>query len=176
MSLKTRSDMATGRSGGDIKAAPTLALNAEARALRITSAFGQIITVLMRSRRHRVMPIGDLEWLVAPAVATGQYALAEMRDPRTLLKTPVGVVLWATVSDEVDKRLCSALKRPLLAPNEWVSGPIPWLIDAGGNPRATATLMRQLVGQRFASTGLKTLDFEGDKPSVRILTEIQRRH
>ena len=170
------SNSTLGREGREFDAPPALALNAEARAMRIMSTFGQITTILMRSRRHRAAPIADLEWLVAPAVATGQYALAEMRDPRTLLKTPVGVVLWATVSEEIDKRITTALKRPLLAPGEWASGPIPWLIDAAGNPRATATLLRRLVSERFSKTGLKTMDFGNDLPTVRILNEAQKRN
>src|SRR5437867_2982255 len=42
-------------------------------AIRQSVAFAQIVSVLMRSPRYRHYTLGDLEWLVIPPLATGQW-------------------------------------------------------------------------------------------------------
>src|SRR5437899_6030120 len=55
--------------GTGTKEAQRLAVSA----IRQSVAFAQIVTVLMRSPRYRHYALGDLEWLVVPALATGQW-------------------------------------------------------------------------------------------------------
>ena len=66
---------------------------------------GQIVTILMRSPQHKERPLADLEWLVAPALRTGQFQMAEGLDPSTGARGPLALVLWASVSDEAEGRL-----------------------------------------------------------------------
>lgn len=124
------------------------------------ASFGHIVTVLMRSAKHRLAFLTELEWLAAPPAASGQFALSMRRNPKTGAQTPIGVVMWASVSKAVDERLSKSIGRPQLRPEEWVSGNIPWLIEAVGEPRATAMLLKELVETRFAATGLKALDVD----------------
>ena len=131
---------------------------ADQTSVQHAAAFGHIVTVLMRSAKHRLSFLAELEWLAAPAAASGQFALSMKRDETTGATTPIGVVLWANVSKAVDERLAKTSGRPRLKPEEWVSGDIPWLVDAVGEPRATAMLLKQLVSTRFAATGLKAID------------------
>lgn len=151
-------------------AAAEQAKRAVAPEQQYAAAFGHIVTVLMRSAKYRLSFLAELEWLAAPAAASGQFALAERRDPKTGIRTPTGVVMWASVSDEVDRRLSTSATRPQLKPAEWVSGSIPWLMVAVGDPTATATLLRRIVETKFSITGLKTIELGSDgRASVRIL-------
>src|SRR5262249_50333136 len=99
-------------------------------ALRLAVAFSQIVALLMPSPRHKHFSLADLEWLVVPALTSGQYAVAEAKI-KDRLSVPAAAVLWASVSPEVDKRLSEALNSPIrLQPAEWKSGDILWLVEA----------------------------------------------
>jgi hemolysin-activating ACP:hemolysin acyltransferase len=118
-------------------------------AKQIAAGFGEFVTLLMRSPADKHHTLGDLEWLVVPALAHRQYALAEAQSKETGAVSPVGGVLWAFVSEEVDKRL-SDLSAPVrLKPNEWRSGDIPWVILATGDMRILAGLIQQLTKTVF---------------------------
>jgi hemolysin-activating ACP:hemolysin acyltransferase len=136
---------------------------------RLAASFGDIVNVLMRTPQYRYAFLGDLEWLVVPALASGQASVAEATDKTTGVRAPVAVVLWATVSEEVDKRLsASSAHPPRLRPDEWTSGNIPWLIEAAGEPRAASALLKNIVERRFAKTGLRSVVRGPDgKPEVR---------
>ena len=116
---------------------------------KIAAAFGELVTLLMRSPADKHHSLSDLEWLIVPALAHSQYALAEAQSKETGAISPVGGVLWAFVSEEVDKRL-SDLSAPVrLKPNEWRSGDIPWLVLATGDTRILAGLIQQLTKTVF---------------------------
>jgi cytolysin-activating lysine-acyltransferase len=55
----------------------------EARQARFARSFAQVVAVLMRDPNFRTMPLADLEWLVLPAVMSGQFRVAEA--PASLL-------------------------------------------------------------------------------------------
>jgi hemolysin-activating ACP:hemolysin acyltransferase len=140
-------------------------------AIKFTSTFGRIVLVLMRTRQHRHSFLGDLEWLVMPAVTNSQFMLAEHRDGSTGLTMPLATVLWAQVSEEVDARLCANPdQRVRLKPEEWASGTIPWLIEAAGETHAVGTLLRKLIDERFPATGVKSIGQSADGTAkVRLL-------
>jgi hemolysin-activating ACP:hemolysin acyltransferase len=116
---------------------------------QIAAAFGELVTLLMRSPADKHHSLSDLEWLVIPALAHRQYALAEAQSKETGAISPVGGVLWALVCEEVDKRL-SDLSAPVrLKPNEWRSGDIPWIVLATGDKRILAGLIEQLTKTVF---------------------------
>lgn len=145
--------------------------SADAVQLSTSIAFGQMVTVLMRSPKYKFAFLAELEWLVAPAAALRQFVIAERGDPKTGFKTPIGFVTWATVSEAVDQRLEAGSGSGRLKPNEWASGSIPWLVDAVGEPRAVAKSLRQLIDTRFSKSGLKTFDVDrGGQRAVKWLT------
>jgi hypothetical protein len=82
-------------------------------ATRIASTFGEIIALLMRSPHYRYAFISDLEWMVMPAISSGQLVLGEARHKETGVAAPVAVIMWACVSDEVDARLTAAAGQPM---------------------------------------------------------------
>jgi hemolysin-activating ACP:hemolysin acyltransferase len=140
-------------------------------ALKFAATLGQIVLVLMRTRQHRLSYLSDLEWLVMPAIATNQFMVAEHRDSNTGLSVPSAVAVWAMVSKEVDARLSGEPVRPIrLRPEEWVSGTIPWLVEAAGDSRAVGDLLRTLIDKRFPVDGIKTIGRSPDgTPGVRVL-------
>lgn len=111
----------------------------------------------MRSKEHQSLTLSDLEHRVIPALMTSQYAIAEGQSTTTGAVSPVGVLLWAQVSAEVDRRLSQDAGVPIrLDPAEWTSGEIPWLVDAIGEPRVLASMIRRLSETTFRQAGLKS--------------------
>lgn len=149
---------AAAATNGTGKLSPEDAKKRVVAAKQMAAAFGEVVTLLMRSPTDKHHALTDLEWLVVPAVARGQFALAEAQSKETGAVSPAGAVLWALVSEEIDKRL-SDLSTPLrLKPAEWRSGNIPWIILATGDTRVLAGLIQQLT---------KTV-LEGRAPKMRV--------
>ena len=133
------------------QSAPQPELSPEARKKAIDAskhlmmAFGQITNVLMRSAQYKQHTLADLEWLVVPAVMSGQFAIVEAQLKSSGMMAPVGVLLWARVSAEVDKRLLdSAAETPLrLKQEDWRSGDILWVIGAVGEPEMVQAMLKR---------------------------------
>lgn len=118
---------------------------------QLQAAFGEIVGVLMRTPQFKNMPLSSLEGQVVPAITTGQFMIAEAQAKKSGFITPVAVVLWASVSEEIDRRLSGNTGEPVkLAPKDWKSGDIPWLILAVGNQRVIKEML-----QRIEETVLK---------------------
>jgi cytolysin-activating lysine-acyltransferase len=137
-------------------------------ARRLMASFGELVTLMMRSPRYRHTFLAELDWLVAPAIATRQFSVAEARPDGADFTAPVAAIMWACVSPEVDARLSEARERPRLRPSEWRSGQIPWLIETIGDPKAAAFLLKRLTETRFADTGVKTMVHADGKFTVEL--------
>jgi len=87
----------------------------------VSHMLGEIVWLMSQSKPHRQISIGDLDKVVAPAIANNQYRVFRAN------KKPVGVAFWANVSEGVDKRLLAG-DGPV-RPNEWKSGEKLWLIE-----------------------------------------------
>ena len=155
--------------------APSLSeeeLKKRAAASKLVSAsFGEIVSVLMRSEHYKSYTLQDLEWLVVPAVLSNQFLLAEARAKGNGFTAPVGVVLWANVSPEVDQRLTANIAQPIrLKPEDWRSGNIPWLVDAVGPPKLIGGMLQQLHAKVFKGQQVKVRTQGQDgKPVVRTM-------
>jgi hemolysin-activating ACP:hemolysin acyltransferase len=69
---------------------------------------------------------------------------------------PVGLVLWARVSPEVDQRLSSNLTLPIpLKPEEWTSGDILWIVEAVGAQQAMGPLLKALSEREWKGKPVK---------------------
>jgi len=122
----------------------------DAATLRNALAFTQVVGVLMRSPHYRRYTLADLEWLVIPPLLAGQFRIGEAKvDKNQGAVMPVAVVLWASVSAEVDKKLMETEEASLqLKPEEWKSGDILWLVHAAGETR----FVRQVVDELTKTT------------------------
>ena len=115
----------------------------------VQRALGGILAVLMRSPGHRHLTVADLESIVAPAVATGQFLLAESTNDETGFTKPVAFLLWASFSAAIDARLTAAPEQPFPSkPADCKSGDIVWVVDAAGDQ----ALIGQMIQQQKAAT------------------------
>ncbi len=90
---------------------------------KITEVLGEALLVLMNSNAHRLnFFIGDMEWLLLSPISKEQFRLYKDKEGK-----PVGLVLWAFVNEEVNKKLQMGIGK--LGFNEWNSGDNLWIID-----------------------------------------------
>ena len=116
----------------------------KAASARLLLRFGEVVSVLMRAPQFRDLPLAEVGALVVPPLTLGQFLVAEAQSKSRGFVTPVATALWAKVSKEVDKRLSQNLDKPIqLAPNEWKSGEIAWLIVVAGNVQGLAPMLKQ---------------------------------
>ena len=121
------------------------------RALVRSAAFGDVVTILMRAPKHKSMSLDALRVFVLPAIAHNQYLIARVRREKSG-SLAAGVALWASVSDEIDKRLRATPQQPLrLSFDEWKSGPNLWLVDLVAPAALAGSIFRDL-DQKIAKT------------------------
>lgn len=128
-------------------AAPdAIALRRRAVASKLAAAaFGEITALFMRSPSHGSMPVSELQWAVLPAVVNRQFSLIHVQTPDGRVNGPVGVVLWASVSPDIDARMTAAPGAPLrLSAGERRSGGIHWITDAVGSPAQVNEVISRL--------------------------------
>jgi cytolysin-activating lysine-acyltransferase len=133
---------------------------------KINVAFAQVVTLMMRHQAYRNHFIAELEWMVVPPIALGQFLVTEIEDKGQGVPVPVATVLWARVSKDVDARLTKLKTRPKLSPGEWNSGDIPWLVDAFGDPRQTSLLIKHVAEKIFPRQGLKAVQHQPDGSTI----------
>jgi cytolysin-activating lysine-acyltransferase len=80
----------------------------------VAQVLGEITWLMTQSPRHKAIPLGDLEWLVMPAILLRQFRIFYQGEQ------PVGVALWALADDLVASRIDAGDRR--LAAVEWKSG------------------------------------------------------
>jgi hemolysin-activating ACP:hemolysin acyltransferase len=122
----------------------------------ISASVGDVAVVFSRSASHKHYTLADIEWMILPAVMTGQAYIAELQHKDHGARAPVAAVLWASVSAETDQRLRANLTQKIrLRPDEWKSGEILWIIDAAGEPRAMAGALAELAQTQFMGKSVK---------------------
>jgi cytolysin-activating lysine-acyltransferase len=87
----------------------------------VAQVLGEIAWLMTQSPRHKPLTLGDLEWLVMPAILLRQFRIFYQGD------RPVGVALWALADDLVAKRIDAG--NPRLSAAEWKSGTQLRIID-----------------------------------------------
>jgi cytolysin-activating lysine-acyltransferase len=87
----------------------------------VSQVLGEIAWLMTQSPRHKSIPLGDLEWLLMPAILLRQFRIFYKGEQ------PVGVALWALADDLVAKRIDAGDKR--LTAVEWKSGTSLRIVD-----------------------------------------------
>ena len=90
-------------------------------ARRTSQVLGEITWLMTQSPRHKAIPLGDLEWLVMPAILLKQFRIFYKGEQ------PVGVALWALTDEIVAKRIDAGDNR--LTAVEWKSGANMRIVD-----------------------------------------------
>ena len=142
----------------------------------ISATIGDCAVVFSKSSAHKHYSLADIEWMILPAVVTGQVYVAEAQHKENGARVPVAVVLWARVSAETDQRLTANFGQKIrLRPGEWQSGDIFWIIDVAGDPQAIEIALRQLSVTVFKDvpTRIVVADTQG-QPSVAFLQDVIR--
>jgi cytolysin-activating lysine-acyltransferase len=80
----------------------------------VSQVLGEITWLMTQSPRHKAIALGDLEWLLMPAILLRQFRVFYKGEQ------PVGVALWALADDLVAKRVDAGDNR--LSAVEWKSG------------------------------------------------------
>jgi cytolysin-activating lysine-acyltransferase len=103
----------------------------------VSQVLGEIAWLMTQSPRHKAMPLGDLEWLLMPALLLRQFRIFYNG------QQPVGVALWALADELVAKRIDAGGNR--LSAAEWKSGTLLRIIDIVA-PFGGEAEMRSKVG------------------------------
>ena len=137
----------------------------------ISASVGDVAIVFSRSAEHKHYAFADLEWMILPAVVTGQCYVAELQHTELGTRAPVAAVLWASVSAETDQRLsANPAARIRLRPDEWKGGEHLWIVDIAGEPAAIGGALNELAGSILKDKTVKVvmLDSTG-KPRIEML-------
>ncbi|MEA2882976.1 MAG: cytolysin-activating lysine-acyltransferase [Bradyrhizobium sp.] len=111
----------TSGNGGAASAAGSEPSAAAHPAKTVAQVLGEIAWLMTQSPRHKAMTLGDLEWLVMPAILLRQFRIFYQGD------RPVGVAVWALADELVAKRIDAGDTR--LTAVEWKSGTLKRIID-----------------------------------------------
>lgn len=126
------------------------------------ASVGDMVVVLSRSPAHKHYSLADIEWMVMPPVAAGQFYVVEAAHKEHGFRVPLAAVTWALMLDEVDARLRQRAGQPVrLRPDEWKSGEIGWLIDAVGNGKALDAALQWLKNGPFKERPLNLVTRSG---------------
>jgi hemolysin-activating ACP:hemolysin acyltransferase len=112
------------------------------------ASFGEMVSLLMRSAHYKHYSLADLEWLLLPPIMHNQFLVVEARSKENGASVPVGLALWASVSEEVNERLSENLDQPIkLRPDEWQSGEINWLVDMIGDDKMKQSMFQKIKSE-----------------------------
>lgn len=106
----------------------------------VSQVLGEITWLMTQSPRHKSIPIGDLEWLLMPAILLKQFRIFYKGEQ------PVGVAVWALVDEIVAKRIDAGDRR--LTAVEWKSGTSMRVIDVVAPFGAEAEMREQVAALR----------------------------
>ena len=104
----------------------------------VAQVMGEITWLMTQSPRHKSIPLGDLEWLVMPAILLRQFRIFYKGEQ------PVGVALWALVDKLAAKRIDAGDRR--LTAVEWKSGTTMRIVDIVAPFGGEAEMRNQLGG------------------------------
>ena len=92
-----------------------------------------------------------------------------MQQFRTFYATdrPIGVVLWATVDDEVAKRLAQGTTK--LRPQDWKSGDQRWVVEVIAPFGGAEEMVKDLKANVFPTRPLSFVAVKDGKKEVRVV-------
>lgn len=131
----------------------------------VSHMLGEVTWLFSQSQTHKHFTIGDLEWMVMPAILLEQFRVFHGE------KTPVGVAIWAYLSEEAERRMNDAVmagRGARLRPDDWKSGDRLWLVDlvapfATPENRLVEAMLADLMRNVFAG---RTFKFHSTDPAT----------
>jgi cytolysin-activating lysine-acyltransferase len=141
----------------------------EGHAKTMSAVLGEIVWLMSQSPLHKQFFISDLEWFIMTPALLQQF--------RTFYATdrPIGVVLWANVSDEVAERLAAGTTKlrpaepvPAKAGN-WKSGDKLWVVEVIAPFGGAEEMVKDLKEKVFPTKPVHFLSVNKDGKQVRVL-------
>lgn len=136
----------------------------EAQPPTVSHMLGEMTWLLTQSPLHRALAIGDLEWLVMPALIHQQFYVFRDGDQ------PVGLALWAKCGPAAAAKLEGGMVEPenRLTLEEWTNGDQIWLVDliapfANVENRQREIMMADLISGPLAA---KAFNFHQTDPGT----------
>lgn len=125
----------------------------------VSHLLGEMTWLLTQSPLHRGLSIGDLEWLVMPALLHEQFYLFRDGDQ------PVGLAMWARCNASAAAKLDRGMLEPenRLTLEEWRSGSQVWLVDLVAPFATAANNQREMMIADLISKPLKDTEFRFHK-------------
>ncbi len=128
---------------------------ARSQAPTVSHLLGEMTWLLTQSPMHRALAIGDLEWLVMPALIHQQFYVFRDGD------RPVGLALWAKCTSVAAKKLDGGMIEPenRLTLEEWNGGDQIWLVDLIAPFATTDNRQREIMIADLISKPLADKEF-----------------
>lgn len=102
---------------------------------------------MTQSPVYKQLFVGDMEWFVMPPLLLEQFRIFHGENH------PVGVALWARVSEDTNARLEGGAFK--LRAHEWKAGDISWLIELISPFGGQEEMMADLAATVFPKEGFK---------------------
>jgi cytolysin-activating lysine-acyltransferase len=129
---------------------------------------GEIVWLMSSSPIHKQFFISDLEWMVMPPIILQQFRMYyQNAAPAEGGQRPIGVVLWARVSEEVEQTLERGTTR--MRPQDWKSGDRLWVVEVIAPFGGQDAMVADLKGKVFPGETLKVLALVDGKKVVRVV-------
>lgn len=121
----------------------------------VSHLLGEMTWLLTQSPLHKVFSIGDLEWLIMPALIHQQFYLFRDGDQ------PVGLAMWAKCTPTAAAKLDLGMIEPenRLTLEEWSSGDQVWLVDLIAPFANAENRQREIMIADLISKPLKGVEF-----------------
>jgi cytolysin-activating lysine-acyltransferase len=113
----------------------------------VSHILGEIVWLMTQSPLHKHFALVDLEWMVMPPILLQQFRVFHDTG------RPVGVALWAFLSEEAEAKL--SLTPVRLRPDEWKSGDRCWLVDLIAPVATTENRLADAMLMDLQQTALK---------------------
>jgi cytolysin-activating lysine-acyltransferase len=140
----------TGTSGG-----ASVASDQQAAALQeMATLMGSVAWLMTQSPAHKFIFLGDLEWMLAPAIALRQFRVYRQQG------RPIAIATWAFVDEERENRLKAGQVR--LAPAEWRCGDRVWLYDLIAPFGGGDNIVRDIRHNVFPDRPVRTVQISPD--------------
>lgn len=162
----------------------------------VAEALGQIVWLLSQSPTHRELKIKDVEWAFMPAIIHEQFRIFRFGplpglnhvDPKTFLPSgfdkagleqlPLGVAIWANLSEAAEAKLERGERLTL---EEWQSGDRVWLVElispfANKDNKLSETMLTDLMQGPFKHTAFnlhRTDPATGRRDRIRIANHLR---
>ena len=130
-------------------------------AKKTSEVLGEITWLMSQSPLHKQLFISDLEWLVMTPMLLQQFRLFYDQSK------PIGVVFWASVSEEVEARLGTG--SGWMRPQDWKSGDRLWVVEVIAPFGKAEEMVRDLKKALFEQRKIKVVALGGNGREVKTL-------